>query len=245
MRKVLLSLSLVFGPLLLAPPAYAVSYTGEAWLNWNTFQISGIPIQTSFIYQQHIVGGFSGPSSGDGRYADFPAWRNHTVTFSIPQVTTAVTSADSSRLYSAVTLFGSSVEQQGQAILNRSAFFTALDTGNLHVSIDYSLRQFGVRDGLGSNVDVTLILARDVAGGDDIRSTASLPSVEGDGIRTGTLSLTQSIQRGEAWSFLAGTSVAAANLSSSVPVPDMLWPTLVGMIGLAFYVERTRRKRVS
>jgi hypothetical protein len=243
MRKVLLPFSLVLGLLLLAPPAYAVSYTGEAWLNWNTLQISGIPIKTSFIFQQHLLTAFSDPGAGLFRNADFPAWRNHTVALSIPQVTTAVTNADSSRLYSAVTLFGSSVGQLGQADLLRSAFFTALDTGKLHISIDYSLRQFGVRDGLGANVDVALILARDV--GEDVRSTASLPSAEGDGVRTGTLSLTQSIQRGEAWSFLASTDVAVGNLSSSVPLPDTLWPMLVGLIGLIFYVEWARRKLAS
>ena len=37
-------------------------------------------------------------------------------------------------------------------------------------------------------------------------------------------------------------STDSSVVAGFVPLPDMLLPTLVGLIGLAFYVERTRRK---
>jgi hypothetical protein len=68
------------------------------------------------------------------------------------------------------------------------------------------------------------------------------PSVIGEGSKTGILSLTHWFKAGQYLDFqLRATS---STYYASVPIPDMLWPTLVGMVGISLYAERVRRRRL-
>lgn len=239
MRKSPLLSSLIVALFLLVPPVYAVNYTGEAWLDWTTLEISGIPITMTAPRQGHIV--TIAPVTGPIIRQDhqFQDWRDHNATLSIPQVATAFSSADAERLY---TSFGKSGSPAGQAEVFRDSRFTAMDTGNLTISIDYALQHNGVevlQDSIGS-ANVFLQLGRDQS--PLLADRGELVSTSGDRIETGTLSLTRLYQSGDSGGFFTAAHITASGGGSSVPVPDMLWPTMVGMIGLAFWAERRRRQ---
>lgn len=242
MRKCAPFLSLLFGVFAFLPPVYAVNYTGEAWMDWNSLRFSGIPI--TLKDKEQTGGAFvrsfrSGEVINKGQ--DGLEWSNSNITSTIPQVATAIRSTDGERLYASVGIFGSG---EGGVVMGRAATFTAMDTGRLTISIDYTLQHVGVPTPPGSfsaSESVYLHLAGDTFNDSTSRSLSSILS---DGKETGILSLTGPYKNGELGFFI---TEALANGSSgvSVPLPDMLWPTLVGMIGLTFYVERTRRKLAS
>lgn len=250
MRPSPLLSSLTLGLLLLVPPVYAVNYTGEAILDWNTLKFSGIPITmmedrrsqgySSFIDQNHTL------NSG------FNDWRPYITTLNGPQGTTAITAADSSRLYA---FFGTSGSMSGNSEVDRLGNFTALGTGQLTVSIDYTLRTIDVASlpngfTLGTGGLLTLEAEHD-HNSQMLESHAQLFGLSGlTDQQQGTLSLTEPYQRGETGEFVASAFVATSGAGgslpgfggSSVPVPDMLWPTLAGMIGIAVWAERRRRQ---
>jgi hypothetical protein len=248
MRKVLQSLGLALGLFLLVPPVYAVNfnYTGEASLNWNTLRFSGIPITLTEKNQGH--GAFAPPNHSQNTI--FQDWISHGTSFSFPQgETTAIanTNADSNRLYAFVNLSGVGEParfgggQANSASVERSSYFTAMDTGQLTVSIDYTLRQVGsLPTGFEATERGLLVLAAGNFSRSGIDQSLLMTTL-GAHAQSGTLSITESYQRGETGQFFAEPSVVAG----FVPLPDMLWPTVIGMIGLAFYVERTRRKPAS
>ena len=127
--------------------------------------------------------------------------------------------------------------------MGRAATFTAVDTGRLTISIDYTLQHVGVLTppgGFSASESVYLHLAGDTFNDSTSRSLSSI--LLSDGKETGILSLTGPYKNGELGFFITEALANGSSGVSSVPLPDMLWPTLVGMIGLAFYVERTRRK---
>lgn len=252
MRQSPLLSTLTLGLFLLVPPVHAVNYTGEAWLDWSTLRFSGIPVtMTTDKLQQTTAFALShNPNQeSDGKNEVFPNWSDHTSTATIPSVT-AVSIADASRLYASVNLTGMG---SGEADVTRWGGFSATDTGKLTISIDYSLQQIGASSlkdfplSSPQTPTVELLIRNEMFGqaftpGE--RDSAGLPTVSGggrlvDGDRTGILSVTSSFQRGESGYFVAG---ALLNAHSGVPVPDMLWPTLAGMIGIAFWAERRRRQ---
>jgi hypothetical protein len=52
-------------------------------------------------------------------------------------------------------------------------------------------------------------------------------------VRTGNLSVTRYFRAGESSLFGLGTTVSFNTREASVPVPEMLWPTLAGLVGIA------------
>lgn len=65
MRPSPLLSSLTLGFLLLVPPVYAVNYTGEAILDWNTLKFSGIPIMITDKSQTQSMG-YTAHARGSG-----------------------------------------------------------------------------------------------------------------------------------------------------------------------------------
>ncbi|HWF61728.1 MAG TPA: hypothetical protein VN666_15655 [Nitrospira sp.] len=230
---------------LLVPPVHAVNYTGEAVLNWNTLQFSGIPITISTTRGGQGVGGDIFPNSFPS--TGFPQPRNGTLTLSVPHVGTSISSMgsnlfgirSSSPLYASVNTLGG----EGDAGADRNNFFTAMGTGQLTVGIDYTLQQIGQSslpsDFVSRDIGI-LSLFRENYPGPPLEDRVELTSSSGDNLKSGTLSVTESYQRGDTGGFIATASVITGEQGSSVPVPDMLWPTLAGMIGIAFWAERRR-----
>lgn len=68
-----------------------------------------------------------------------------------------------------------------------------------------------------------------------LTTSAQLDAASGIGSRVGTLSLTRFFGTGESGNFLLETKMHA------VPAPDMLWPTLIGMIAIAVFFRRRQR----
>lgn len=236
MRKSPLLSCLTLGLFLLVPPVHAVNYTGEAWLDWTSLKFSGIPIRMTETNQTHNV--FIHPNSVRSEF--FEDWRPHTTTLNVPQVATAISAADSSRLYASFSTFGSGT---GHSEADRVGVFSAMDTGQLTVSIDYTLRTIDVsslQSNLYSWTGVGLRLYRENT--TPIEDHGILNASSRDSVLGGTVSVTQSYQRGAIGNFVATATVLTDVRGSSVPLPDMLWLTLAGMIGIAFWAERRRQQ---
>jgi hypothetical protein len=136
MRKHALFLSLLLGVFPLALPVHAINYTGEAWLDWTSLRTTGIRITMREFGQIHGVV----VSPNNFREDVFQDWRDHTASLNIPPVT-SISQADANRVYTSVSTLGPST---GTASATRGLVFTALDTGKLTVSVDYTLQHTGV-----------------------------------------------------------------------------------------------------
>jgi hypothetical protein len=211
--------------LFLAPPTYAISHLGEASVDWNSLKFSGVPVTVTDMFQRHSIDS----SASLSRAVEFQEWRDHTLTQTVPQFATLRNSADADWLYASINTFGSG---EGFTSVERGGRITPLETGDLTVSIDYTLSHSGVpssQDNFNSLAIVDLTFQRDEG--------TALGSELGDGILAGTLSRPAPVKSGESLFF--GIRVGAD--TRSVPLPDMLWPTLAGMLGIAFWAERKRR----
>jgi hypothetical protein len=234
MRRVFLPL---FGLLFLTSPAFAISYSTSAFLDLSTLSFSGISTSSlssgSQSQTQHTF--ITGSTTG---FSNEPSWLSAMVTQEDPQFGTAVAIAGPNLMTSSITYTGPSGGVS--SFVYRDAAFTANSTGYLTASIQYGLAQGGVLANSplqvgGSNVQMDFVFLSN--GISDALATHG--SVVGDGSRTGILSLTQWFNAGQE----ARLSLSAASFASSVPVPDVLWPTLAGLISLAILAERTRRLR--
>lgn len=109
-------------------------------MDWSTLRFSGIPItttgeaqtQSAFINSTHAY-----------QAADFQTWKPNTLTLGVPQTATGTSTADSSQLSSSFTTLSSTGDVRGGVGADRELYFTAMDTGKLTVSIDYSLQETG------------------------------------------------------------------------------------------------------
>lgn len=237
MRTFLLLSSLTLGLFLLVPPVYAVNYSGDAVLDWSSLRISGIPITITGRDQHTDAIIYATPTGGpilshhDNYFHD---WISHTDSVNHPQGGSAISIADSNQLSSSVHSLDSTLYIE--AFTDRSASFTAQDTGRLTVSIDYTLER-PVGKGTYEYGDLEL------GGGTnphDARDTASLSYIGSDNtVQSGTFTVSQLFQRGGTGAFY---TAVGASTTYSVPIPDMLGPTLAGLIGLAVWAERRRRQ---
>lgn len=231
MRKFLLSSSLTLAVLFLASTTYAISHLGEAWVDWTSLKFTGVPVTAvTEAFQRHEISINSSTLVGEV----FRDWRDHTANHTVPQFATLLNSADANRLYASINTFGSNDGSiYSYTAVERDGSFTPLKTGDLTISIDYTLRQSGVpssQDNFSSESAVILDFYR----GD----RATVTNFSGDSMQTGTVSRTAPVEKGESLFF--GVSVGVNTFS--VPLPDMLWPTLAGMIGIAFLAEWRRRQ---
>jgi hypothetical protein len=239
MRRPLVSLGIFLSSFIFTSPAFAISYSGSTLLDFSNFSFSGISItnlssSSQFQVQSNDVAGPAG-HQGDGA-AFFTPWENHTEVNSIPGVITAVTVADGSQLSTSVTMNVCCIGTTADPYSSRFGSFIANEAGNLSIAIPFSLTHSGVPSpitGFSSIARASLSL-----GG--ISTSAKLDAAFGSGSRHGILSLTRFFGAGETGGFGLETSINAAY--RSVPAPDLLWPTLAGMIGIVFLAEWKRLK---
>jgi hypothetical protein len=234
MRRNFLFPSFLFGLLLIAPqPAFAISYSGSTLLDLSNFSFSGISIIDLSFSGQIQSNDVAGPAGhqGDGA-AFFNSWVNHTEVNSIPGLVTGVTVANESQLSTSVAMDVCCSGTTADPYSSRSGSFIANQAGNLTLAIPFTLTHSGVPNpvtGLSSIARASLSLG-------SLSTFAQLDAAFGSGSDHGILSLTRSFGAGETGGFTLETSINAAY--RTVPVPDMLWPTLAGMVAMGILSRR-------
>jgi hypothetical protein len=238
MRRNLLSSCCLLGLLFLAPPAFAISYSGSTLLDFSNFSISGIGIThlSSMSASQVQSNDVAGPAGhqGDGAAFIIP-WENHTETNSIPGVVTAVTVADQTQVSTSVTMTLCCAGTAADPYSSRFGSFIANEAGNLTLTIPFTFMHSGVPNpitGFSSIAHANLSLS-------ELSTSAQLDAALGIGSHQGLLSLTRFFGAGENGRFGLETSINAAY--RSVPEPDLLWPTLSGLVGIALFAMRISR----
>jgi hypothetical protein len=235
MRKNLLFVSFLLSLLLLAPPAFAISYSGSALLGGFSFSGISVDLVSFGQHQAAIAGGlFTMHEPCDGA-CRFDEWRNQTVTAVVPPVATAISLTDQANtLYSSSSLTGTEFFGSGASafsITERSASFIANEAGNFTISVPFSLAHNGIPppgSGFSASVSASLSLF-------GVSTHAQIDDVSGITSRAGTFTLTRFFGAGESGSFqLATRSIAGL----SVPEPDLLWATLLGLVAIALLVKR-------
>lgn len=235
MRRNFLFASFLLGLLLLASPAFAINYSASAFLDLTSLSFSGINFTLTegppgnVPYAQRGAVSVSPPCcfAFDDPKSEF--WLDvHTGT-EIPTVGTANAVFSSTQLASSINLIG-----PGDAFSNtlRQGTIFAQEAGYLTASIRYSFAQSGVPSSLtgfsaGSHVGLNLGLSNLLVSPD-----------LANGTQTGTLSTSWFFNANESALFALSTGTSA----SAVPEPNMLWPTLAGMVGITLVVGVRRRQ---
>jgi hypothetical protein len=236
MRKLFLLTGLIFGVLLLSPPAFAVSYSGSAQLDLSTLTFSGIDVRVSpfFQYQQAFVSENVGANCCGGMTVnntvdDRTGWSDRSVSAQLP-LGLAVTTADQSLLSAAVTNIDIDAGQLNAQVWRRG-ILVANEAGDLTVSVRYALTNNGVPSSVSPHWSFSAGTSLNLGGLDDTRDRLN----SGVGLETGTLSLTRWYNQGES----TVIDLAAQTTGGSVPLPGMLWPTAALLIG-AFVLARRK-----
>lgn len=121
----------------------------------------------------------------------------------------------------------------------RAGWITANESGALTISVGYGLTTVVATDVSRAGQGVLLQLS-ELAGGFNDVDTATLDARFGAASRTGTLVSTIMMSAGEIARF--SLSAGTGGDITSVPEPDMLWPMLIGMVGIAILAERRRHR---
>jgi hypothetical protein len=232
MRRPLLFIDILFYLLLLASPVFAISYSTSAFLNITTLSFSGVSISPlgSGGFSQTVSTFLGGTTTGGSK----SSWVSEKVNQHDSQVGEAGAIGDSKFMGTSANLIGSSGSLS--SFVSRDATFSINGTGNLTVSIQYALAQSGLLEPAhvgGSFVTMDFVfLSNGIA--DQLQTQGSFP---GDGSKSGTLRLTQWFDAGQE----ATLNLRTTSFVAQVPVPDMLWPTLAVIVGLAMFTEKRRR----
>jgi len=226
MRRNILFASLVIGLLLLAPPAFAINYSASAWLDFSNLTFSGIGVSLNPDEQRLATSKSVLPSLG---------WPDQTLTTDIPGSQTEVVIADSTQGKTSISMTGGDV---AFADFIRWGTVVANEAGNLTVSIPYTLMQSGIPTGDPSFSSIAEVGLNLPTSDNSASSHLIITNMSGEGSWSGVLSVTRYFSAGETHSLI----VNARNDARVVPLPNMLWPTLAGMVGLGLLHERQRRR---
>lgn len=238
--KILLTLLI---SLCLTAPAWALSYTGSAVLDWSALTFSGI--SSTVFTSQPFLGG-----AAQMTYAivqppfvpDDPHYMTEwtTVTYSsfAPDVGTGLAVASPTVLSASASLLG--VGDFGVAS-GRFGELLAHESGALSISIPYVITQAVAPNLWGAPNPVTGSFASTNVwlGFGDKTSEVTLDARAGTGSRSGTLISTLIMSAGELTSF--GLTASTGGSVRSVPMPDTFWPTAIGIVGLAGFAAWKRR----
>lgn len=247
MRPLSLLLSLTIGLVLLfVPPVWAVSYPGgDAVINWNTLRFDGIPIKSTGL-GEHVFVEIDTTATSPSQSAGFLDWRNLQKGITVPQAATAVSTVSSDQLSAFVSPLGSTMSAT-EADAARELNFTALATGPLTVSVDYTLQPINNSTSGSSGFEVASVgLSNGLLSVGNALSARdsqflSLSSSEVPA-QSGTLSVTETYRKGDTGQFSITAGSHFEGSGHSVPLPDMVWPTLACLIGMAVWMERRRHQ---
>jgi hypothetical protein len=239
MRRRFPFLAILLAVLLLPPRAFAVSYSAFTVLDLNNLSFNGISLTnlSSINGLQVQANDVAGPNGhqGDGA-AFFTPWENHTEVNSISGVVTAVTVADQSKLSTSLSMSLCCTGTTGDPYSSRFGSFVTNEAGNITVAIPFTLEHSGIPSpitGFFSIAWASLSLS-------GLSTSAQLDAAFGNGSRFGTLSLTRFFGAGETGLFGIETSINASY--RAVPLPNMLWPTVAGIVAMFLIAEVKRRR---
>lgn len=222
-RLIVLALSLA-----LTTPAFALNYTGTASFDWAALTFSGIPVT---IEPEHID---LHAVELSGRGETFSDYQSTPMDVAIPGIGRGMTDVTDTQFLASITL-----NSEGTALSQalHETFFAVTQSGDLTVSIPYHLTQTDGPLTASSLAEMTLGHYENAQTSQTVLNTLNTD-------RTGTLSVTHYFTLGESGflnAFLLTT--ATAPQGSSVPVPDLFWPSLFTMLVLAWALLRRRHGR--
>lgn len=248
MRRNSLVFAFLFNVLLLAPTAFAASYSGFATLDFTSLTMSGIDFTQSNLRQgmQAEVREVGGATSSTFAFSN--DWGDSSVNTSLPSLGSASGSASSAGLSSSLSLLPSQISQSsGLGHADRDVFITALSTGVLSVSIPYQIHHQGSGEFPFFNTEAILEFncvpvfctpkaSHAVFSGFDQKLGAFNET------KTGILSLSLPMTQGQIGNLDFDTRVIAF-----VPEPDTLWLLAIGsfLMGLVRWRRSMSYRRVS
>jgi hypothetical protein len=261
MRGTFLPMGFVFGSLFLASPISATSYSASVGFDLTTLTFSGIPVSFTTVIPP---GTFhpSSPSTVEAEHRNTrliehssanttvahntlsPNWVHGSLTEHLPGVGTVTALGSPTEIFSSINLLSSGV---GDSLIARHALLTATQEGTLTVSINYAITHSGVLIG---DSDFSSVGRAGLSVGNmfDVKQQTDFRDLH---LSTQPFEDAPRDQRGTAsvsYSFNAGQSAPLSlftNIGATVPVPDMLWLTIIGICGIAILAERWRYRASS
>ena len=225
-----------------APPAFAISFSGSALLDWSALTMTGIDFTLSDFRQ--VVSANVGSRTGFvSAVTDPNAWLPSTLSASLPSVGNSTGNISDTSVNGSLSLFSNYAFASGGAA--RWATITALTPGLLTVSIPYQIQNYGPISGewfslTSASIQFTNL---DFTGGisDGASFEHSNVTLNASGaIMTGLASLTIPLTQGQTGILNFDTRVGA-----SVPAPESFPLLGVGLVGLALWHQRSLRTRVT
>jgi hypothetical protein len=243
---------LLFVSLVLATPAWAVSYTGFAEFQWASLTFSGVAFTQTPRYSQQdanvvdvdfdtVTDGTIPVRVDNQSTFSQTGFVQPTVQAGLAGVGTATAFADSSSLVASANIGGVGM---AQTFVEWGSVLTPLASGPLTVSLGYTLAHSGVPLTTGELKEFQAF-ARMQLVLDEQATHGVLVATTGDSSQSGILSLTGQMTAGVR-SFLdiqpsLQMKRPIADVQS-VPLPSMLWPTALLFVGLAGLVAWRRRR---
>ena len=140
MLKPILLSTYINSLLFFAPPAFAMSFSGSAALDWSALTMTGVDFTLSDIRQVETANvgsqtGFISSVTGPN------AWLPSAVSASLPSVGSSTANIDDSLVTGSLSVFSDHAFASSGAA--RWATITALTPGELAVSIPYHIQNFG------------------------------------------------------------------------------------------------------
>lgn len=238
-RHILLTVISSF--LFFAPPAFATSFSGSALLDWSALTMTGINFTLS-DFRQIVNTNVGSSTEFVSSVSDPNAWLPSAVSASLVSVGSSSASVSDTSVSGSLSLFSNHAFASGGAA--RWATITALTPGLLTVSIPYQIQNYGPISGewfslTSASVQFTNL---DFTGG--IADGASFDhaniSLNASGAAmTGIASITIPFTLGQIGLLNFDTRVLA-----SIPEPESCLLLGLGLVGLALWHHRSRRRFV-
>ena len=244
--------------LLLTAPSWAQNYVDSAVLDLSTLKFDGIGVTLTPQWQSHeAVVQELGINDTTIRTVNSTIQEGHvsvdrTVIADAPGFGSATAISDSTQLSAMIDLQG---RGNAQSAVERDSVIHAQQTGFLTVSLQYTVAHSIVPSVVVSAPDTSVYgNAVHVHSYISLSDQGNLTSVHGElqggmgsatAIQTGTLSLTRWFTQGQTMDFTMRTEALRSLIppsGQSVPIPDMLWPALAGLIGVSLVAEWRRRR---
>jgi hypothetical protein len=240
--------------LLFTQPAFATSYSASVAFDLASLTFSGIPISFSTVIPPGTFPPFENDTTAEQRNTFIrggssvsshsilsPTWENGATVDQVAGVGTVTALATPVKLSSSLDLRDSGF---GSSLMSRAALLTATQAGALTVSINYSISHSGVLRGdpdffSVGRAGLSVGNFFDVNQQRDFRDLflGGVPPVDAPLEQHGTASVTYLFSAGQSAPLGMFTVIQA-----TVPEPDMLLPTILGLICIAAYAEGRGRQ---
>jgi hypothetical protein len=229
MRRNVLLTALLLGLLIFVPPAFALSISGTAFLDWSALTMTGIDFTLSDSKQllfADIGSTLTGASNTATSFTN--DWVTSAISVALPPVGSATANESNIAINSSLSLVSNYTF--GAVKADRNVTITASSTGLFTVSIPYQIQVQGPISGEWSSITSASIqfTNHDLTGG--IAYGASFEHFNGSlgasgEAKAGIASLTIPFTRGQ-----TGLLNFDTRMLASVPVPETFWSFATGLI---------------